>query len=771
MNPGLRYLNLSGNKRLEIKAKQSNRGTSQDGKSQDGRGSSVANFDSMQYLRVLGLMDVTMGFNDAPPTNTEDRRVRTQEADVNGMTYGIADTIGKAESLSMFDLVAGSFRGRKHETLFMMFGRAQQPGSNSKLAKFLHDNFVPTFRAQLNQCDMSQEGIKHSLRRTFLKLNKTTFEFLRGRYSDRKMSAASVSTSISLRKDDLPAGGASGIVAYVVDKVMYVANVGNALAVVSRGGHAISVSRKHDPWDREETSRIRSAEGWVSVTGQTNDEIDVSRSFGFYRLTPMVNCKPDVHVHELEETDDFLIIANRGLWDYVSFQTAVDISRVNNNKDPMLAAQKLRDIAISYGADGGIMIMVIYLKGIFKPAEEFDSKKSRGSLADIDQLFNKKPLRPTPNKVFPRMDEVPPPTKGLITLVFTDIRNSTVLWEKHNGGMSSAIRTHNDLLRFWLRLCRGYEVKTEGDAFMCSFHTPMDAIWWTLRVQIELLGADWPRELLDTDECREIHDVEGKLIARGVSVRMGIHCGNPGCEPDPVTGRMDYFGPMVNRTARVNGQAAGGQIAISGDVLPELKACLELAPQTENTPDQPADAVAAVRALSPMIFSKGHFALKGIEQPEYITHIYPRELASRETIDIAAPPSLARVSTSTRPRIQFKPEQIRALGLVAVRLEAIAAQCVHKTSLMPNLLDPESLPAPGAYQTKDIELLIPILSSKATDQEVISVLDSLTGRINNATAAIMLANVHGAQELMQAVVTQGGVPDDKLQQIMAILNG
>lgn len=52
---------------------------------------------------------------------------------------------------------------------------------------------------------------------------------------------------------------------------------------------------------------------------------------------------------------------------------------------------------------------------------------------------------------------------------------------------------------------------------------------------------------------------------------MGIHRGEPSCEPDPVTGRMDYFGRMVNRSARVEGMAKGGQILISEDVFEGIK--------------------------------------------------------------------------------------------------------------------------------------------------------------------------------------------------------
>ena len=46
------------------------------------------------------------------------------------------------------------------------------------------------------------------------------------------------------------------------------------------------------------------------------------------------------------------------VWDYMSYQTAVDIARTERG-DPMIAAQKLRDFSISYEVEGSTMIMVI----------------------------------------------------------------------------------------------------------------------------------------------------------------------------------------------------------------------------------------------------------------------------------------------------------------------------------------------------------------------------------------------------------------------------
>jgi hypothetical protein len=58
------------------------------------------------------------------------------------------------------------------------------------------------------------------------------------------------------------------------------------------------------------------------------------------------------------------------------------------------------------------------------------------------------------------------------------------------------------------------------------------------------LREDWPQEILDSEEGKEILDSRGEVLYRGLSVRMGIHWGAPVCEADPITRRMDYFGPM-----------------------------------------------------------------------------------------------------------------------------------------------------------------------------------------------------------------------------------
>ncbi|KAF7359861.1 Adenylate cyclase [Mycena venus] len=360
-NKNLRYLNLSGNKRLRIKSDVSPVVLPRSG------------FSELTQLRMLGLMDVTITTTSTDtgnlPDENNDRRVRTSSSVASGMSYGIADTLGKNEHLNMLDLVH-EFGGMNKDAVFAMFGRAYPPKqlpaatASNHLAKYLQENFVRVFISQIDSLNPERrESVPDALRRSFLKLNEEFYGTLIS--STRNMSETSIGTNPVITDPSIVRSDASGIVVYIWDKKIYVSNVGNALAVVSKGGSAVLVSRKHDPYDRAETARIRAAEGWISPLGLVSDEIDISRSFGFYYLMPIVNARPDIVTYDLTELDQFVIIANRGLWDFVSYQTTVDIAQ---RTEPMVAAQKLRDFAISCGADGSIMIMVIGVADLFKGA-------------------------------------------------------------------------------------------------------------------------------------------------------------------------------------------------------------------------------------------------------------------------------------------------------------------------------------------------------------------------------------------------------------------
>ncbi|GLI61994.1 hypothetical protein VaNZ11_004565, partial [Volvox africanus] len=84
---------------------------------------------------------------------------------------------------------------------------------------------------------------------------------------------------------------------------------------------------------------------------------------------------------------------------------------------------------------------------------------------------------------------------SMVTLVLTDVEGSTELWEWDTDVMAAAIELHDHTLRFNLSKWQGYEVQTEGDAFLVAFHEPADALGWCITSQLLLLNADWDPEL------------------------------------------------------------------------------------------------------------------------------------------------------------------------------------------------------------------------------------------------------------------------------------
>ncbi|EJD02692.1 adenylyl cyclase [Fomitiporia mediterranea MF3/22] len=248
---------------------------------------------------------------------------------------------------------------------------------------------------------------------------------------------------------------------------------------------------------------------------------------------------------------------------------------------------------------------------------------------DADQTQKPEPNTQDVGNVQPSIlpPEVVAPT-GHVALVFTDVRNSTHLWDA-NAGMPIAIRLYNQVLRRQLRLCGGYEVKMKGDAFMCSFQNVLSALRWCLMVQLDLLRASWPLEILECEDGEEVYDDKnGKLIKRGLSVQMGVHYGMPVCESEPITHRMDYFGPMVNRAARIAGSANGGEILASADVVREIYS--QVLNETYNPSNPESKAFdTTIEGIDIEIIPVGERPLKGLKEPEILSLVYPKELIGR----------------------------------------------------------------------------------------------------------------------------------------------
>jgi adenylate cyclase len=646
-NYNLKYLNMSGNIRLEIKPGSSHKA---------GRGDKdLTDFSSLTKLRVLGLMDVTL--RSAVPDQNEDRRVRTAGSQVGPMSYGMADTLGKNEHLSTMDLVVERFRSHEDEYMFGMFdGQALSQGG-SRIARYLYDNFKDKFMQELDRLRLP-ETAEDALRRTYLGLNKEIAIAVMHSNEYGRTDARHPSRSIPSVPDLMEWDVTSGCVAtvlFIKENELYVSNVGDATALLidSEGSHKV-ITRRHDPTEPSERQRIKEAGGFVSRNGKLNDTLEVSRAFGYIKESPTVIAAPHTTHVSISENHELVLIASRELWKCMSKDFAVDMAR-SERGDVSRAAQKLRDLAIAFGASDKIMVMVIGINDLQKrqrlqhrtPSMSVSPSGTTDELYQISRRGRRDKNAALDSKLSRLNEEIDPPT-GQVTLVFTDIKNSTLLWETYPNAMQSAIRMHNDLMRRQLRMIGGYEVKTEGDAFMVSFPTVTSALLWCFTIQIQLLEVPWPPEILGSVHGEPVCDGDSNVIFRGLSVRMGMHWGSPVCEVDPVTKRMDYFGPMVNRSSRISSVADGGQITVSADFIAEIQHLLETnvdsdrsdsitgeeLPQLFTDPDNPfaAQIKRELRSLSSQGFEVkelGERRLKGLENPEYIYLMYPHALSSR----------------------------------------------------------------------------------------------------------------------------------------------
>ncbi|MBV8461253.1 MAG: hypothetical protein JO009_10235 [Candidatus Eremiobacteraeota bacterium] len=132
----------------------------------------------------------------------------------------------------------------------------------------------------------------------------------------------------------------------------------------------------------------------------------------------------------------------------------------------------------------------------------------------------------------------PLPT-GTVTFLFTDIEGSTERWERHREAMKAAVARHDAVMREPLEDQGGYVFKTVGDAFCVVFPTAPQAVQAAVDAQRAIASQDWSQ-------------------VGGLRARMAVHTGLA----DERNG--DYFGPTVNRVARLLSIGHGGQVLVSG---------------------------------------------------------------------------------------------------------------------------------------------------------------------------------------------------------------
>lgn len=210
---------------------------------------------------------------------------------------------------------------------------------------------------------------------------------------------------------------------------------------------------------------------------------------------------------------------------------------------------------------------------------------------------------------------------AVLTILFTDIKGFTRITEEQGEAYSNKLRKHHDdiVVPVIERDGGGRVIKHIGDSVMAVFSEPSTAVARALEVQEKLAQFN-----------REHPDLEN------IDVRMGLHSGQVTTEDDV---NADVFGRHVNRAARVEALADGGQVLVTYAVFDSARGWLN------------------DKSEKPVGWQKhGSYALKGIPDPVEIFEPYNPQLTKPK-----APAGALAAGGHSKKRVA-----VGALGLVAL---------------------------------------------------------------------------------------------------------
>lgn len=139
---------------------------------------------------------------------------------------------------------------------------------------------------------------------------------------------------------------------------LWVANVGDARAVLCRGDQALRLSYDHRGSDVNEQRRVTNA-GGIIMNGRVNGVLAVTRSLGDLYMKDYVVGSPYTTETDLKDEDSSLIIACDGLWDVCTDDEAANLLQSCETADQ--ASKKLLMHSLDSFTTDNVTVMVVKL--------------------------------------------------------------------------------------------------------------------------------------------------------------------------------------------------------------------------------------------------------------------------------------------------------------------------------------------------------------------------------------------------------------------------
>jgi class 3 adenylate cyclase/tetratricopeptide (TPR) repeat protein len=234
----------------------------------------------------------------------------------------------------------------------------------------------------------------------------------------------------------------------------------------------------------------------------------------------------------------------------------------------------------------------------------------------------------------------------MVTFLLTDIEGSTTLWEAHRRTMGAALARHEALIAKAVTSHGGHLIKArgEGDSTLSVFERASDAVAAALALLETLASEAWPDGI-------------------ALPTRMALHTG----EAELRDG--DYYGPTLNRAARLRSLAHGGQILLSRAT---------------------ADLVVDELPVGVTLTDVGGHRLKGLSRPEHVfallhpdigvvsTPLAPTTEAHVESVFVGRGAELDRLDAALEDALAGQGRLVLVAGEPGIGKTRIAEQLVAR---------------------------------------------------------------------------------------------
>jgi len=179
------------------------------------------------------------------------------------------------------------------------------------------------------------------------------------------LASAYIITDIQSRKAGLMSSGCTAVTCFLESKkgrkILNIANVGDARAVLCKAGRAVRLTYDHKATDAAEQKRIQDAGGFV-LRGRVLGILAVSRSFGDHGLKQFVSARPFTTETEITPDCQFLALCCDGVYDVMKDEDVVKFVLEHSKggqPNPKIAQMLVKEALLRKTTDN-VTAMVIY---------------------------------------------------------------------------------------------------------------------------------------------------------------------------------------------------------------------------------------------------------------------------------------------------------------------------------------------------------------------------------------------------------------------------